>query len=69
MHFIIQIAIAAAVLAGAFWAEDYFEYPINPHIKGAWAFMAAYGYFLACEWLARRLPSIKRYLGLSTGTD
>lgn len=43
---LIQITIFLAVVFAAIWFEDAYDYPINGYIKGAWGFMASYGFTL-----------------------
>lgn len=43
-----QLGIALAVTFAAIYFQQSTGYDINPHIVGAWAFMAAYG----ATWLA-----------------
>lgn len=47
-----QFTIAAGVLFGSIWLQEYIDYKINPMIIAAWSFMAAYGFTLAYVWLA-----------------
>lgn len=59
---IAQLSIALAVMFAAIYAQETLKYPINGHLIGVWAFVAAYGatylYVQLSDWRIRRRANL-----------
>lgn len=68
-----QFVIFCGITFGAIWFQEENDYPLNPIIIGAWAFMGAYGFTLAVNRIAllliTRAARRERLLTMKSAAD